>query len=404
MSLLNQYLKTIAKKDAHKESSEPLPSLLKVRQNENVKGRRVCNAMLLILVIILAGGLITWRYSHRKPDKPMASGVAQAGTGSIANSIQKGDPKEMKTSAPTTSAAAVSPAVSAQNFQLSHERMPEPGLATPSVPPPHTMGRAVATPPRTHMPISSPGKKGPVPMFSEKVPNSQSSPSQQPEPLHKSVPPLVTTILKKSKLKDPSFEHAQNFYQLGLIALQEGELPDAEHFLRETLKHSPNDINALLNLSNVYIRQERLGLAVQTLKTIRQLDPDSVKSLNNLGYVALQRKNFKEARHYYEEALKRNPVDEVALLNLGYLSQIENNRTEALERYEKIISLHPENENAIINAAHLMTQDGKTNKAIQLYNRSLTIKSVQNNRELAQKIEQRIKVLLAYEFDHEKSY
>lgn len=393
MSLLNQYFKTIAGQDAHKESSEPLPSLLKARKN--FKDGRARKTALLILVFMVACALITWGYGNQKSSSPITSGVARAVTGLSAEDMQRVDPEGMKTSPTTTSSDADSPG-SAQNFPLSGDRTPKPELATPSVPPPHTMGFEIAAPSGTDMPISSREKEIPVSMVSDKIPPRPLSPSQQSEAVHESALPVVTTW-KKSETKELSPEAARNFYQLGLLALQEGDLSNAEHFLRETLKHSPNDIDALLNLSNVYIRQKRLELAVQNLETIRQLDPDSVKSLNNLGYVALQRKDFKAARNYYEEVLKRNPVDEVALVNLAYLAQIENKRTEALDCYEKIISIHPENGNALINAAHLMTQEGKIDRATQLYNRSLTLKSIQNNRELAQKIKQRIQVLLSYE-------
>jgi len=50
----------------------------------------------------------------------------------------------------------------------------------------------------------------------------------------------------------------------------------------------------------------------------------------------------------------------------------------------------------LIKAAHILTQEGKIDQAIEFYNRSLSLKSIQNDQELAQKIKQRIRILANY--------
>jgi tetratricopeptide (TPR) repeat protein len=393
MSLLTQYLKTIADEGAPKAPPAALPSLFKTRQKHSLKGWRVLNATLLMLVFMAAAALIFRRSPQQMPSDLVNSGVARVENG------------------PAPSAPAVTRALSHQLSQASFENAPEPQLselseamhpknetkdqtgANQNAPPAHAMGRAAAISPATAA-ISSEEGGAAVQNVTEETPSRSSLPLQLPEEGLPSVKTVVTTPELNEPIETP-LDVAQNYYQLGLITLQEGELSDAEKYFREALKCAPNHVNALLNLSNVYIQQKRFDSAAKTLETCLQFDPDHVKALDNLGYIALRQRNYKEARRYYEAALLRDPVDEVALVNLAYLAQSENDRVEALRWYEKLISINPEDGRALVNAAHLMAQEGQIERAIQLYNRCLTLKGVQNDRNLVQKIRQRIKVMLA---------
>ena len=379
MSLLNQYLKTIGRESHHNSSLEPLPSMLKARQKKSVTEWRGYKASLLILATMVTVTLITWWYSNQRPSGLMASQVTHGEIVLVGEDIQAEDIKKIESAKMTTGHEPASEVSGSQEIRDLHDES------------------SVAASSETDMLISSEESEVPVPEVSEMPSASIPVSSKQPGRLQEAAPPIVETLSKVERV-EPSIEVAQSYYQLGLVALQEGKLKDAEHFLLETLNYTPNDINALLNLSSVYIQQERLELAVRTLESIRKIDPENVnKSLNNLGYVALKRKDYKQARFYFEEALAINPFDEPALINLAYVAQAEDNRIEALRCYEKIISINPENGNVLINAAHLFAQEGQIDRAIQLYTRSLTLKSVQNDRGLTNKIKQRISLMIDYE-------
>ena len=360
--------------------------------------------------------MFTWRYTKNQGySESLVAGVAEAKVGVADDNSQKMDVKDPENIPTPAKEGAVSAAQDNPNPHSYHNNNLKPGLSKTSNPAPsykhhdnhpesytaqepsREMGLKFTESSNSNGSKSSDESWATSPMDFEKVSRDPTGYSPQPDRFRETpIIPVVTTTSKKKGTDKPSAETAQSYYQLGIIAFQEGDLPEAERFFRETLKHTPNDIDALLNLATVYIRQKRMESANQTLKMVRQLDPDNVKSLNNLGYVALNRQDFKEARLYYEAVLKINPVDEMALINLACVAQAENNQAEASELYNKIISLNPENGTALIKAAHILTQEGKIDQAIEFYNRSLSLKSVQNDQELAQKIKQRIRILANY--------
>ena len=418
MSLLNQYLKTADGKGFSKESTESLPFMMKPGKKGFLSTWKSYKYWVLTLVSIMMVSIFTWHYTNDQGySEPIAIGVSQAKEEIFHENSQKSDIKNPEnvsanvgekfastTSDTLNSGSQAQPDIQPDSYSLNasnstnsekqqnnHPQKNEAEIPSAGI---ESTNSAV---PNNKSNISFEENQVSKPMGYEKINQEPGTYSHQPYPLRESaIIPEVKTTSKKSKPGKSSAETAQSYYQLGIIALQEGDLPEAERYFRETLKHTPKDTDTLLNLSTVYIRQKRMESAEQLLKMVRQIDPDNIKSLNNLGYIALSRQDYGEARFYYAEALKIDPVDEMALINLAYVAQAEKNEAEALEIYNKIISLNPENGTALIKAAHILTQEGKIDQAIEFYNRSLALKSIQNDQELARKIKQRIGILLNY--------
>jgi tetratricopeptide (TPR) repeat protein len=407
MSLLNQYLKTIGQEEAKQGHPEPLPSMLRVQQRADHKGLRGYKVTLSIIVPTLVIGFFAWQYVNQKSSKRAPSGLSQAGIAAVK------EPPVKTSEVNTVRQNRLTPiAVSVSSAPV--ESLPEPELIP--VTSAKTIHRQVDQ--ISNAPVAGSESATKITRHAEVVPTivSLSTHTEKIEPSTKEVPGDVedapqssrqaarfkvpsqaaVTTVKKSESLPISKEMAQNYYQLGLVALQEGSLLDAEHYFYEMLKNAPNDISGLLNLSNVYIRQKRLNQAVDILERIRQLDSNNIKSLDNLGFIAIQQKDWEKAKGFFDDAMKLNPSDEIALGNLAYLAQIENNPSEAVQYYDRLISINPENVDALMNYAHLMSQGGDIDQAIRLYKQCLGLKSVQDDRELAKKIKHRINLMLGY--------
>ena len=416
MSLLNQYLKMVVKKKSNKESPMDLPCMLKARKNGGLYEWKSVRYWLLIFVSVIGVTIFTWRYdSNQVYSDPLFSVEAQAKADADDDRTEEAENPELSIASKPDNAAVVSKPSSDSSNQDTYSKKPSqpdspevsvsvvsdklqnnPTDSYPAEESERKISYKIAEDSNRNQAIPSYENLA-TPMESEKIPQEAPINFQKGYQVREApIIPVVTSTSEKSKSGKPSLETAQSFYQLGIIALQEGDLPSAERYFRETIKHTPDNIDALLNLSTVYIQQKRMESADQMLKRVRQLDPDNLKSMNNLAYIALYRKDFNEARLYYEAVLRINPAEEMALTNLAYVAQAENNQAEALYLYNRIISLNPQNGTALIKAAHILTQEGKIEQAIQYYNNSLSLKTIQDDQELVRKIKQRIATLKDY--------
>jgi tetratricopeptide (TPR) repeat protein len=388
VSLLNQYLKTIGQAEAGYRLSTPLPSMVRRRKRREYDGAFLIRWILVLLVPALMVGVVVWRTGHDRAVEPRdvtiaqrlnaggheaPASAAQASLPSVAAVANLNRTREASTTAggETNAAEANVRAADAHSGELTGEKLASAYRAETGIAP-LERGRTL---PRE-------GEKG--------LPNRE-------EPKSPSASPPVAAEHKDSA-PTPQ-EVAEGLYQQGLLAFQDGRLADAEYFLLETLKKAPSDTSALLNLSNLYVRQDRLDLAEKALQQIQRIDKGNTNSLNNLGVIALRRKDRETARLCFNRSLEINPADEMALTNLAYLAQTEDKASEAQSFYEKIISLNPENVDAFVKFAHLKEQEGKIGDALGLYIQCLKLQGVQNDAVLAQKIRNRISMIRDYSVD-----
>jgi len=368
MSLLNDYLKNISQEEGKDISMGPLPSMLRGPKKEYSGGRKYLVIILVLIPSVLIG-MVVWQHNVFKFRKVLSSiEENQKIDNPTRKTVQQNDQPtgylELKVSNNET---LLSP--------VSVERITASGTVDGVVP-----GEEQTLP---------------VPIVVGKRMERRQILHREPS-LYK-VPSLPKgAFVRNTTASMTSRENAQNFYQLGLVALQEGNVVAAEHYFHDMLEILPADIDGLLNISTVYIRQNRLDKADEVLKRIRELDTANYKSLDNLGVIAIRQNKKKAAKKYFNRALSLNPLDEVALSNLAYLAQIDNNQAEAAQFYDKLISINPENIEVLISYAHLMSQGKSINRAIQLYTQCLKLESVQNDRGLAKKIGQRIQLIRSY--------
>lgn len=416
MSLLNQYLKKIGEEEPKTILATPLPSMLRGQQ-KSYGGWGNYKIILIVFIPTVLIGLVVWQTIIRKPHYNVHSGAAQA----------RGDEEVKGTQQKTTSnlegIGQIKPSAGHQEVKTTTVEHSIPPVTVENLisPDPTNVGgksKKIEIMPsgvgtgqdskETMMqiplqPESVSGNALPVAeektefrrMVIEKHTEIPKTETTQPDRYRIPNSQVATTLEQKTSPL-PSKERAQNYYQLGLGALQRGNLAEAAKYFNDMLNITPNDIDGLLNLSNVYIRQDRLDSAVEALGKIRKLDAKNYKSLDNLGFIAIRQGNTEDARKYFIKALSLHPSDEIALGNLAYLAQTDNRPAEAAKYYDKLISINPLNVDALMNYAHLMSQEKDFSRAIQLYTQCLGTKSVKENRDLAKKISQRIKLMSVY--------
>ncbi|CAN2042278.1 hypothetical protein GMMP15_740029 [Candidatus Magnetomoraceae bacterium gMMP-15] len=191
------------------------------------------------------------------------------------------------------------------------------------------------------------------------------------------------------------------YYQTALLAQNEKHYRKAEKFYLRVLEKKTDHIDALTNLSAVYIHQKRFPDAEQILAKIYKINPVNIRALVNSGIIDIYFKRYEKAKNHFQEALIINPYDESALINLAYLAQIENNAELTEKYYKQLLEVSPDNYEVLLNYASLMEKNSRFDEAIALYQRSLKHDSVKINEQLFKQINTRIKILRYYKFDIE---
>lgn len=184
-------------------------------------------------------------------------------------------------------------------------------------------------------------------------------------------------------------EKIEKYYQAGLQAQQDGNLRVAEIFYQKTLTFSHDHMNSLINLSAIYVQQERYKKAEDLLREILGDDPANSKALVNLGVVNLyQGKNIK-AEEYFLKALQSNHFEENGLVNLAYLSEQKKDLAAAEGYYKRILQISPQNVEVLLAYAYLLEQESRYAEAVAVYQDSLGLDAVKKDRELFARVLER---------------
>jgi len=224
------------------------------------------------------------------------------------------------------------------------------------------------------------------------------SPALSRETSDKGVAPsrIVVTTSDQPRPANQPPPDINDLYQQGLLAQQAGKTQRAAKYYHEVLKQAPGHLDALTNLSAVFIAQGKLAAARQTLGTIRKIDSRNTKALVNLGFIEIREQRYPEAKAFFNQALSIIPSEETALVNLAYIAQMEHDPALAESYFKKIIDYYPGNIDAILNYASLMEQTSRYGTAISLYKQCLGQPGVKNNLELTVRIQNRVKLLSRY--------
>ncbi len=194
-----------------------------------------------------------------------------------------------------------------------------------------------------------------------------------------------------AKLKAVMPAKTEKYYQAGLQAQQGGNLRIAEIFYQKALAEFPGHMNAMINLSAIYVQQERYQEAEDILWDILGIDRSNSKALVNLGVINLYRGKNIKAEEYFLRALQTNPREENGLVNLAYLAEQKKDYAAAEMYYNQLLQISPDNLELLLAYGYMLEQQYRYAEAMAVYQDSLDLDAVRNNRELLAKIMERRK-------------
>jgi tetratricopeptide (TPR) repeat protein len=172
--------------------------------------------------------------------------------------------------------------------------------------------------------------------------------------------------------------NAEPYYQLGITAVAMGDPTAAAEFLSQTLAINPKHLDAMLALSELYIRS-RHAPTLEEGKRLAQralaIAPENAKALNLLAFADMRKGSVgaKTTGARLEDVLKRFPHDVETSINLARIRMMLNDREGAEKLLSNATANTPKDTAAIFALADFYYITGDLSKAAEWYTRGLHI-------------------------------
>ncbi len=162
----------------------------------------------------------------------------------------------------------------------------------------------------------------------------------------------------------------KNFKEMRLVGIGlaaklvlEKEYEEAKKVLAKVLELSPNDVEVMSLLANVYIAEGELGKAEEWLNKVLLIDPNYPQALYHMGVVYYEKEEYEKATGMYEKAIEHYPEDAKediadAYQNLGCSLWEERRREEALEAWKTCLEYNPKQKYAKKNLKEFTNEYG----------------------------------------------
>jgi protein O-GlcNAc transferase len=215
----------------------------------------------------------------------------------------------------------------------------------------------------------------------------------------------ATEIYEKIREQVPN--HFDAIHLLGVIALQEGRLAEAQSLITSALGINPKDTAALNNLGTVHLRSHELELARVRFEQAVRWEPNSSSTLTNLGTVLRQMGRPREAlaplrRAYsadpnsaavcnllgaclldigdahgavslFEAATRVEPEEADGWSNMAVALNAVGDHIRARECADKAVQIRPESSSALAALAAVEFEQGQLEAAIAIYQTAIAL-------------------------------
>jgi tetratricopeptide (TPR) repeat protein len=178
-------------------------------------------------------------------------------------------------------------------------------------------------------------------------------------------------IYREVLLANPQHADALNF--LGVIAMQAGNLKDAEMWLARSIQ-SGGGADAHNNYGEVLRRQDKLRLALVSFEKAVAMDPNYPEAWCNRGLVYQSAGDNKNAEASFFRAVQLDPNLPQAHYNLGVLYESQGKTDQAIQAWRQTLRLVPDHVEALNNLGVVLTRRGELEQAIELLNRAIQVR------------------------------
>ncbi|UCE94446.1 MAG: tetratricopeptide repeat protein [Flavobacteriaceae bacterium] len=112
--------------------------------------------------------------------------------------------------------------------------------------------------------------------------------------------------------------------------------------LEQEIAANPDNVNALIELGDIYLDSNRYENAISIFVKAEQLAPANFHILNDLGTLYLRTGRLETALEKFEAVLKIDPSHIHSLYYVGLVHRETGNADKALQAFEEVLGLNPD--------------------------------------------------------------
>ena len=148
---------------------------------------------------------------------------------------------------------------------------------------------------------------------------------------------------------------------------------EARISLMKAIEAKGDDANSHYQLAEIFMRQKKIGPAIDQYETSLNLDPNFRDARLKIAAIKLGGNQIEGSESDVQKLLELNPDDSEALMLKAAIAKIKNRLPEARQILEQLIEKNPDNNLALAALGDVSIAEGKVQAAEDLFNRSLKI-------------------------------
>jgi Tfp pilus assembly protein PilF len=398
MSLIYEYLKIHGKNDSGTDPDVEIPPTLKRRDSNRLNSQ----SLFLLLGACLLGVLFiffVFKIFNPGQDVYIANDTAPAAP-VVVKADQPAEP--VSTQQESVAMQEVKAPIFEQEITQAIQVFPETektAITAPTIPiPENSTGQPGTIRKKLVQPLELESKNRKItfpenaPVYTEPQESTDTIAVAATESYTENAAPVVK-LHSSSLVGSAAREKSKKFYQAGLQAQHKGDGRIAEVYYKKALEEMPGNMEAMINLSALYVQQQRYAEAEKVLGEILAIEPSNSKALVNMGMISLNQDNESLAVKQFEAALAANPQEENALVNLAYIAEKNRDYISTEKYYRQLLQISPENLEVLLAYGHLLEEERRYPEAIALYGDTLELSMVKKDQRLYNKISERKRLL-----------
>ena len=204
-------------------------------------------------------------------------------------------------------------------------------------------------------------------------------------------------------------DHARAHNNLGCALEQVGRLTEAIGQYEQALQVKPDYTEAHSNLGTALARQGRVAEEIAEFAAALRIKPDSAETHHNLGIVLARQGRISETIAQYREALRLRPNWPPVLSKLAWILATNQNADfrnagEAVRLAEGLCTVTKyQQADALDVLAAAYAEAGRFSDAIRIAQKAVELAGAAGQQELAQQVQERLKLYQAGQPFHEGS-
>ena len=115
-----------------------------------------------------------------------------------------------------------------------------------------------------------------------------------------------------------------------------GDFEAAVINLKRVVQIDPNDIEARIDLANLYLQDQKMVPAKEEFETLLKLEPENVQVLNGLATVHFMNNDFSSSENLLMQAMKYDSKDVQTKMNLALVYSKQGKTAEAISLYKQV--------------------------------------------------------------------